>query len=214
MRLDLAERLRCPRPHATTPLVVVASQVVERDLQRGVAGCPVCRYEARFEEGDLLGGAGESLARRTTHIIDERDPDADALDRLVALLAIDDASGAVLLTGRYGSFAATLAARTGVRVVVDGSRGSRSPEDPVCAVLGFEESIPFSDGTFHAAALGADSPPELTAEVARVVMSGGRVLGTAALPLPAGLRELARDEREWVAVRESISRPVELTRRS
>lgn len=204
MRLELAERLRCPRAHAPTPLVVVASQVVERELRGGVAGCMVCRYEAHFEEGDLIAeGArpGASLgAPPGADGGETRGPEpAPDVDRLIALLGLAEPGGAVLLTGPYVAAASELAARCEVAVITDRARPVRALEDPVSALVGFGDAIPFAEGSFRGAALGVDVSSARAREVVRVLPRGARIVGAVTLDLPAGARELARDEREWVA---------------
>lgn len=216
MRLELAERLRCPRPHAPTPLVVVASQVVERDLRRGEAGCPVCRYEARIVDGDLVDGGPRTPADarpRAAASPTASPTEARELERLVALLGLAEPGGAVLLTGGYAALANDLASRCDVAVITDSPRASRPLEDPVAAVLGFTEAMPFTDGTFRAAALAAGTPPALATDQVRCVATGGRVVAPASVDRPAGLRELARDAQEWVAETEARPRVVELKRR-
>ena len=200
MRLDLAERLRCPRAHAPTPLVVVASEVVERELRRGVAGCMTCRYEARFEAGDLIaadavsfaGSHAESPATATAS-------DGAATERLATLLGLGDPEGAVLLFGAHATHAHALSALTRVVAIVDGVPARATVEDPVAGLVGFGDAVPFSDGTFRGAAVSAGISTSRLAEVVRVTRVGGRVVGPVAIAVPPGLEELARDRQEWVA---------------
>lgn len=216
MRLDLAERLRCPRAHAPTPLVVVASSVVERDLRSGVAGCPLCQLEARVIEGAVRFAASGADANRAAtapevaaHETAEPPP---ALDRLIALLGLAEPGGSVLLSGRYATVAESLALATEVAAVVMQSAADIDCNAQVAAVLGEEHAVPFSDATFRGAALDRVSP-EFAADAVRSVAVGGRVVGSAAQPVPAGLKVLAHDDTEWVAARESITAPIELRRR-
>lgn len=193
MRLELAERLRCPRPHAATPLVVVAQRTVERELLDGFAGCPVCRLEARFVDGDLvMPGATGNVAMD----IPAAESSSEDLLRLVALLGLAEPGGAVLLTGGYARFAAPMVAAVDLRVVVVGAVPAR-----VSGVSGVRIAapvLPFGDATFRAAAVAADTPPPLVLDVVRAVVPGGRVVGALPLARPDLVRELARDEREWV----------------
>ena len=52
-------------------------------------------------------------------------------------------------------------------------------------------------------------------ELTRVLRPDGRLVAPAAIPVPAGIRELARDEREWVGAAEgdAATAPVPLRRR-
>jgi len=214
MRLDLAERLRCPAAHPPTPLVIIASEVVERDLVRGSAGCPVCHAEVRVAEGDVWFDAPSGAAPRPA----PRADDPAALERLTALLGLAEPGGTVLLTGRFATLALPLAAASDVGVVTLGdSEGSPTPGEghrggfAVASVRGALRSVPFSDGTFRAAALDALTPA-LASDAVRAVAAGGRVLGALAVPRPEGVAELARDATEWVGERAAAAPLVPLRR--
>lgn len=205
MRLELAERLRCPAGHVPTPLIVVARRVVDCELISGVAGCPVCTLEARVEAGviefpapyAIVVAADASEAAGPVGAPDaERAAPEDAIERAAALLGLAEPGGAVLLAGRYGVLAAAL----------------RDRLDVVTAVLRTPGAVPFTDATFRAAAL--DLPGAPLDDAVRAVTVGGRVVAPAAAALPAALRELARDAIEWVAEREATSPVVSLGRAS
>lgn len=216
MRLDLAERLRCPRSHAPTPLVVVASETVGRDLRRGVAGCVVCRYEARVEDGDLLAeGSGAPPRAAADEAGDGAGDGADPerIRRLVALLGLAEPGGAVLLLGDAAALATGLADAAGVAVVTDRPGRHRGGAHPVSAMLGFGDAVPFAEGTFRGAAIGAGVTTARIAAVLAAMVPGVRVVGDASLPVPHGLRELARDQREWVAEVQRVTGVVGITRR-
>ncbi|MNC89281.1 hypothetical protein D3C83_51900 [compost metagenome] len=113
-------------------------------------------------------------------------------------------------------------------MITDQPRERRALEDPVSAITGFGDAIPFSDGTFRAAALGTAIPgaaadaatPGAGLSLARAndavrcTALGGRVVGASVTPLPEGTRDLARDEKEWVAEVDARATVVELKRRS
>lgn len=215
MRLDLAERLRCPADHPPTPLIVIARAKRDRELLEGFAGCPVCHLEARVRAGhvEFPAGAGDAAPDETAPGGAARgeawSPD---VERLQALLGLAEPGGAVLLTGRYAALGAALAALADVAVVtmaapaVDGLDG-------VSAVLGAPRTVPFTDGTFRGAALDAPLAAALAEDAVRAVAVGGRLVGAAALARPAGANELARDAHEWVAAREAVAQAVPLRRR-
>ncbi|MBL8997847.1 MAG: hypothetical protein JNL44_11075 [Gemmatimonadetes bacterium] len=227
MRLDLSERLRCPSAHQPTPLVIVADEVLERDLVRGTAGCPVCRAEVRIARGDLWfedaaapagtrveGGAGAGTGVAPSH-------DIAGLERLMALLGLSEPGGAILLTGGYARFALPLAATLDFSVVTFADRGEGpAPGDghergfALAAVRGAPSAVPFSDGTFRAAALDAGLGPALVQDALRCTVPGGRVVAPVALPRPDGVQELARDGREWVGETVPAAPMVTLGRRS
>lgn len=218
MRLDLADRLRCPRAHAPSPLVVVAREVDDRELVAGFAGCPVCDLEARIADRVVRFPAGEreesgEARAPSAPVVGEED-----FTRLAALLSLDEPGGTVLLTGSYARFALRLATELELAVVIVGPPtldASRSMPGVSLVELA-EPAIPFSDHTFRAAALDACGTPAhvraLMTDAVRTVAIGGRVLGMEALPLPDDVKELARDEREWVGQRERAAMRVTLGR--
>lgn len=203
MRLELAERLRCPRAHAPTPLIVVAQRTHERELVEGFAGCPVCHLEARITAGDVAFPDGVEVAAPSRLA-----PTDDRVQRTAALLGLADPGGAVLLSGRYATLAAALAQGFGVTAILLGAREAAAATAPVAGVRAPAGTVPFADGTFRAAALETAFPDAL-----RSVAVGGHVLAPAAAPLIAGLAELARDPEEWVARREPAAQPVAIARR-
>jgi len=195
VQLEIAERLRCPRAHAATPLIIIAQRTVERELVTGVAGCMVCHLEADVRDGDVFfpgAVAASPLAEEAT---------PDALDRLVALLGLAEPGGAVLLTGRYAALAAAVASMVDVHVVVLNATPVRS--EGVSAVHLPEPAVPFSDNTFRGAALDADTSMPVLLDTVRALQVGGRLLVALPLERPFGIRELARDATEWVGEREA-----------
>jgi len=196
MRLEVAERMRCPCPHAATPLIVVARRTLGRELVEGIAGCPVCRLEARIVAGHVVfpsgvGATGEHAFRATR-------PENEAVERLAALLGLAEPGGAVLLTGCYARLASGLFRSVEVNAValntpVQGEGG--------WAVMLAEPSVPFTDGSFRAAALDAAVPPPVVLDAVRAVAVGGRIVGALPLERPSTVRELARDGEEWVGER-------------
>ena len=210
MRLDLAERLRCPATdHAPTPLVVVARAVEGRDLRTGLAGCPLCRLEARFVDGDLcfdVPSGGPCAAATDVPPVRQASAPSDAVERLIALLGLAEPGGAVLLTPGYASMADVLVESAGVAVVLLDPAGTGALP-PGRWVRGLTTAVPFTDGTFRAAALDAASAA-VTAEVLRCVVPQGRVVGAAALTPPDSVTVLARDDREWVGERGALPGPM------
>jgi hypothetical protein len=224
VRLELAERMQCPRPHRATPLIIVARRSVDRELLDGVAGCAECYLEAVIAAGDVIfpGGdvtaPGARPASDVSHALgaatEPGSPDPGPLTRLIALLGLAEPGGAVLLTGGYAALAHALAAAVDVTAVTwnvavprsapatDGALATPAPEEApslnVSAVWLPEPVVPFADGTFRGAALDATTPLPVMLDTVRAVSVGGRIVGAASLDRPASVRELARDAQEWV----------------
>ena len=190
MRLELAERLRCPGAHAPMPLIVVAQETHDRVLHRAIVGCAVCGFEARIASGVLTLPSGFAVRRADDGV----DPTADVADvadveRLAALLHLDAPGGAILLAGGYARFGAPLASGYGVQAIA---------LVPPAVTRGAAPAIPFTDATFRAAAVEG-LPDASLAELARVIAPGGRIVAPTTVELPVGVSLLARDAREWVA---------------
>ncbi|MEX2180935.1 MAG: hypothetical protein WD771_02755 [Gemmatimonadaceae bacterium] len=197
MRLELAERLRCPAAHTATALVVVATRLADRELVEASVGCPVCRLEARVQDGDVV--FPDAPRNGAPHRAMD---DAAAGDRLIALLGLAEPGGAVLLTGRYIALAAALAEAVNVAVMCLGAPPPTRAAG-VSAVHAPVGSVPFTDGTFRAAALDAGVDASTVREAVRTVSAAGRVVGALPLERPPGVSELARDGREWVGERDA-----------
>jgi len=190
MRLELAERLRCPGAHAPMPLIVVAQETHDRVLHRAIVGCAVCGLEARIASGVLTLPSGFAVRRADDGV----DPTADVADvadveRLAALLHLDAPGGAILLAGGYARFGAPLASGYGVQAIA---------LVPPAVTRGAAPAIPFTDATFRAAAVEG-LPDASLADLARVIAPGGRIVAPTTVELPVGVSLLARDAREWVA---------------
>lgn len=212
MRLEIAERMRCPRPHEATSLVVVARRIDDRELIDGVAGCPACAAEFEVRGGDVYFGE-PSPTQRAVIRHDARD-DRERLDRLMALLMLAEPGGALLLSGGYARFGAPLVQEIDVAVLALRPTEALDAEPALSTIHLSEDLLPFSDETFRAAAIDDSVAPALAAAIVQGVAVGGRVVGANSLPLPPNLRELARDASEWVAEREPGSSGVVRIRRA
>lgn len=217
MFVELADRLRCVRPHEDTWLVLAARRTVGRHVVDGVLGCPSCRAEYPVRDGvadfraDAAREAGESAPRSAP--LAAADP--DELLRLAALLALVDVRAPVVLAGAWQSLAGALAESVpGLYLVVNPSHPVDEREE-VSAIRAVG-ALPLADGTAHGVALdeGAAADAGIVAGAVRALRPRGRLVAPVALALPDGVRELARDERHWVAEREGApaSRPVPLRR--
>lgn len=215
MRLELVERLQCPADHRPTPLVVVASEVVDRDLRRGTAGCMQCGREARFRAGDLWGASSGAATSSLSKSPERRERDAtyavspslEALDRLQALLGLAESGGAVLLGGRYAAFAAGLQARLDLMVIVTDPDASLFTS--AARVIGWADGVPFTEGTFRAAALDG---ARLVDAAVRTVRAGGRIVAPISCPRPSTVTLLATDTAEWVGERGATPSVIPLER--
>lgn len=176
--------------------------LLEADL-----ACPVCGAEFRIDGG----------VARFDEVVIPAASDPVAPWRVAAQLGVTEGTMPVLLAGRYAEAGAALAALVPVPQVWLNAPagGSPAPEYPVSALL-VEGRVPLGVETLAAAAVDrAHTAPAMLESIVRAVRRGGRVVAPADTPLPAGVKELARDEREWVAeVTTRASGLVELRRRA
>jgi hypothetical protein len=127
------------------------------------------------------------------------DGEHDAGVRLAAQLGVMGGETPVLLTGDYTRVGYALHAWTtapqlwlNARVPVTGALQA--------SVLCVEQApLPLGAATLAGAAVDAShAHASWLSSVVRCIRQGGHLIAPAATPVPDGVRELARDDREWV----------------
>jgi uncharacterized protein YbaR (Trm112 family) len=206
MLRDLLDSLRCPRPHAESWLVAMVHRADGPFLIEADLACPVCGAEFRVIDGEAHFDAAS------------RAPRNDALDagRTAALLGVTEGHLPVLLAGSYAGTAAALAdVVPTTQLWLNPPSSLPAPVAP-CSTLVAGVRLPLGVETIAAAAVDhAHATPVMLESIVRAVRMGGRILAPATVPVPAGLKELARDDAEWVAeVTVRASGLVELRRRA
>jgi hypothetical protein len=140
------------------------------------------------------------------------DPAAEAV-RLAALLGLTGAGGIVAVAGRWDAAVDALLQLTDARVLVVEPAHPYAPREPVGALAG--AWLPVAAGALRGVALDeATAGPERLAAATAALRGGGRLVAPAAAELPAGVRELARDARHWVAERDAPAGAVVPLRRA
>ena len=211
MHLDLIDALRCPADHEETWLVAAVDELRGRDIVHGSLGCPVCR--ARYP---IAGGTADFTAGVPLPRSDARPPstDPDEIVRLRALLGLVDPGGVVALVGPAADVAAALARDVESTLLLVNPPSTALP--PGLSAMLVPARLPVAPFTLRAALVGGGAlVPPLATSLVDALKPGGRLVAPAALPLPHGLRELARDARHWVAERDAVrtSPPQPLRRR-
>lgn len=201
MFVELIDRLRCPNEHADTWLVATASRTAHRYLIDATLGCPECDAEYDVRDGDVYFGAPAPS---------EAMPESeDEAMRAAALLHVQE-RGLYLLDGGWASLAGAVQGIVDVDLLL-----ADPPTSPGTAsagqgtLRGIGDRWPLAAASLHGIALDRATPAR-TADAVRVLRAAGRLVAPVDAALPAGLRELARDERHWVA--EKVGEVVPLSR--
>ncbi len=211
MQRDLLDALRCPGTHEESWLVAMVLEASGSSLLVAELACPVCGAEFRIVNG-VAHFAGSTPAAPPAWPSEPYTP-AMAL-RLAALLGVAESQLPVALVGRYTAASSALASLVSApQLLINGSPVIPGPGVSCLVVadrlpLGVESLAAIAVDATHATATFLDS-------ATRALRLGGRLVAPADAPVPAGMRELARDTTEWVA--ETTARAsglVELRRRA
>ena len=206
MFIELVDALRCPRPHEESWLVLSATRLEARHVLEGTLGCPICHAEYPIE-----GGIADFRVKERTSPIDASAmPEIPAPEELAAMLALTDPLGFVVLVGAWARRADALLDLLDAPpfLLVD------PPEDvaigPGLSGIRAGIELPIAAGAARGVAVD-DTTPARVQSAARTTRAGGRLVAPVHAFLPAGVRELARDSRVWVAEREATpSAPIAL----
>jgi hypothetical protein len=202
--IELIELLRCTGDHDESWLVAAIDRADGRVVLEGRLGCHICG--ARFP---ITGGVVSFGAAAATGVAGGTSAAPDAV-RIAALLGLDSATGVVVLEGSAASAADALLEMLPVTVLAVNAAGPTMPRERF-GVLSTGSGVPLRTGVAAGVALASGSAPIV--DSARVLRPGGRLLAPTGAEVPDGLRVMARDEREWVAVKMAIGEAVKLTRR-
>lgn len=162
------------------------------------------RTAAREGRGDAVGGGA--------HRDDAAGGDPTEVSlRLAALLDITTPGGVVVLAGEWARGARALATGEIVERVhvlaLDPPDGMESGGGVSIALT--SDEMPVRPVAARGIALdAAHTAPDYMASAARSLLPGARLLAPVETAIPAGLTELARDERNWLAVKGADPRSV------
>jgi len=203
MFIELVDVLRCPNAHEETWLVLAAHRMKDRDVTDGTLGCPVCKAEFPIRDG--IARFDQSNGRRTQPF----EPDESEALRIAALLSLTDPRGYAILAGEAGSQAPRLRELTDVQLLLIDPPADVAMGRGISGLTANKAlpMLPLAHDSARAIAFDDSvTANELEARLP-VVSVGGRILAPVGLPLPAGVTELARDERHWLAERTLTLRP-------
>jgi hypothetical protein len=189
MFTPLVDSLRCPNQHDETWLVASIDRAENRDIITGTLGCPKCLAEYAIRGGVVHFADIERAAFVA--------PSEEEATRLAATLDLTDPRMVAVLFGRWGAHAPLIRAISPVELILVNPPEGVVSGDGISIVL--SSTAPIAAGSMNAAAAD-ESVDEFTAgKLMATLKGGGRMIGPAALPVPAFLEELARDDQIWVA---------------
>ena len=212
MFIELVDLLRCPRPHEDSWLVAAIYERADRDIVRGVLGCPICGTS--YPIVDRVAIFDDTTPPRSVGVRAAYDEtDDDAAMRCAAMLDLFDPGGAVVLAGAWARAAHALRDITPVAVLLIDPPPSIPIGNGVSAMR-IGASLPVATRVLRGVALDeGTASPSLVESVSRALIPGGRLVAPTGAALPAGMVERARDDHHWVAeAQASASAPIALTR--
>jgi len=213
MQRDLLDALRCPGTHEESWLVAMVLEASGPTLLVAELACPVCGAEFRIDDG-VAHFAGLAPLARHTPALPTEPYTSDMVLRLAALLGVAESPLPVGLVGRHAAASGALASFVSApQLLING--GSVIPGPGVSRIV-VADRLPLGVETLAAIAVdAAHATSPFLESAARALRLGGHLVAPAEAPVPAGMRELARDATEWVA--ETTTRAsglVELRRRA
>ena len=186
MHIELIDLLRCPRDHEETWLVAALSAVEDRFVLKAKLGCPVCGATYLISNGvaDLRVGIGH-------HPDNAGDPSPDDAMRIAALLSLTRPGAVILLEGSFAASAQQVSEIAECKMIALNPASPAADSESVATVL-CDARLPFASGAVGGAACETEA---LIQDIPRVLSSGARALLAPNASIPAGMVEVARDDR-------------------
>jgi uncharacterized protein YbaR (Trm112 family) len=213
MQRDLLDALRCPGTHEESWLVAMVLEASGSTLRLAELACPVCGAEFRVDDG-VAHFAGLTPVAPPPLALPSEPYTSEMVLRLAALLGVTESQLPVGLVGRYAAASGVLASFVSAPQLLVNS-GPVIPSPGVSRIV-VADRLPLGVETLAAIAVdAAHATSPFLESAARALRLGGHLVAPADAPVPAGMRELARDATEWVA--ETTTRAsglVELRRRA
>jgi uncharacterized protein YbaR (Trm112 family) len=193
--IELVEAFRCLGPHEVTWLVGSFARLEERDIVSGVLGCSVCRATYPIRDSVLVMAEGPAASPAA--------PDHDRAMRTAALLGLTEPRGFAVLRGSTAADAHLIAALAPTHLMLLDPPSDVLPADGV-SVVRAAGHFPLREQSTRGVALDGTESPAMVAQAVAALQHGGRLVGPVRLPVPAGIRELARDATGWVGERDAV----------
>lgn len=197
MFIELVDALRCPATHEESWLVASADRMEARHIVEGVLGCPVCARQFPVRSGVVDFRTSGTVVRHP-----EVNADDTSATRLAAFMNLTDAQGFALLIGSRGAHAELLMQLVETPLILVDPPATMTGQPGISVIRTDGGALPLARGAARATALDAADATRAAAAV-EATRTNGRIVAPAALALPLGVRELARDPVDWVGERES-----------
>ncbi|MEO7962661.1 MAG: hypothetical protein ABIT38_01995 [Gemmatimonadaceae bacterium] len=203
MFIELVELLRCTVQHEDSWLVARIDRLKGRHIIAGSLGCPVCQSQYPIDDGvvDMARGHRQLQSSADDVFAAMTEPSDDDVARAAALLSLSEPGGTVVLSGAAGKLADALEQLTPVNLLLVSPTPDVST-DPARSVIQAAGRLPVAAGVLKGVlADSISATPDFLEAAQRALITGGRLVAPASSTVPAGVEELARDAREWVAVK-------------
>lgn len=201
MFVELLEKLRCPNEHEPSPLIATASRTENRHIIEGTLGCPVCHAEFEIREGAMTLGGPEIMYSITAEAFDEEHSE-ERMTRMAAQLGLDERGGLYVLDDTGSYFAADFLGFSPNSQFI-GATAYRGMHPELAGVFaGLKDAFPLAPGCTRGIVLSWAATPQLLRSAVKVLAPGGRLVAPRSERPPAGIKVLARDNRDWVGERE------------
>lgn len=195
MFIELIDALRCPEDHRDSWLVASITEREDRLVREGLLGCPVCGREYPITRGIAWFGV-EPSAVAVDALAAAHDDDEEGAMRAGAFLAPPEGS-TLALEGSWATHAHTLAGLMPMRIFAVNPPTPLDDTERV-ATVHTRMGLPFAPRSLRGVALGDAAGATELASATRVLGDSGRLVAPAALPVPAEIAELARNEMWWI----------------
>ena len=193
MFIELTDHLRCPEDHEEAYLVLLPDLVVQRSVQSGELGCPICHRTLYIRDGILDTGDGPA-------------PDiaVSSLDgaSVAALTGLGGPGGYLMLVGPIaGRWSEVTEALNGVSLVA--VNGPPALTDTPGLNVVRSAGLPLKAASMRGVVLSGEygSDPQWIREGARVLLPGLRVVGEGNEPDPGVVDVIASAGGWWVGTR-------------